>query len=836
MKKFMFALHCCCVLVIYAGNSLLAQGTTVPVNVSYKFNNNYFPLVQMHKAASIYIDAADAEVVNIAATAFQNDIKLTTGLSPSVIKNSKNLSAYPVVIGTIGQSSLIGQLIKNKKIQAEKVRGKWETFSIAVVNNPFPKVKQALVIFGSDKRGTAFGVFELSRMMGVSPFVWWADVAPAHHDAVYITPGKSIEGPPSVKYRGIFLNDEDWGLRPWAAKNMDKDKKDIGPRTYEKIFELLLRLKANYLWPAMHPGTKAFWYYKENPVLARKYAIIMGSSHHEPMLRNTEFEWNENFKEEYGKAHGDWRYDTNKEEIYRFFDDRAKQSVNNDAIYTVGMRATKDGAMSGPASTEGKVKILEDVIHDQREILSKRLNKPADEVPQLFCPYKEVLPLYRAGLKLPEDVTILWVDDNHGYIRQLPNPAEQKRSGGSGVYYHFSYWGTPQDYLWLCSTSPALTAYEMNKAYQFNARKIWVFNVGDLKPAELETQFAMDMAWNVSKWPPEKAGDYALSWAKETFGEAYALRIAAIKAEYYRLAAAGKPEHVDLVSYTETEANQRLKDYQELANQAEELAKSIPARLQDAYYELILYPVEGAKLMNEKILYAKKSIGTDISASASSAYLQKAQQAYDKIQSLTRKYNDTVAGGKWNGMMDAHPRNIAMFDAPEKLLEKNMQNAIYNLAKDSGTTYIPASAYQRKQDSEGLSVKTIAGLGITGRGVTVRPFPDKSFPENEVGNAPYVEYKVKLAKGSNRITVKCLPTFRVYDGLFMRYGIALKNQPVQVVDLKSLAETKPWEANVLRGYTQGETVFKANEAGEHIVRIYLLDPGLVINELEVQVM
>jgi hypothetical protein len=815
-------------------DSIKAQTLASPVKITYKFATGNFPLVDANKAATLYIDAADAEVVSIAATAFQNDIKLTTGVSSSIIKSNNNLSAYPVIIGTIGQSFLIDQLIRTKKIQAEKVRGKWETFSIAVVNNPFPKVKQALVICGSDKRGTAFGVFELSRRMGVSPFVWWADVTPAHHDAVYITPGKSIEGPPSVKYRGVFLNDEDWGLRPWAANKMDIDKKDIGPKTYAHVFELLLRLKANYLWPAMHPGTKAFWYYPQNPELARKYAIIMGSSHHEPMLRDTEFEWNENFKEEYGKEHGDWRYDTNKEEIYRFFDDRVKQSVNNDAIYTVGMRATKDGAMPGPSTIEGKVKILENVIHDQREILTKRLNKPASEVPQVFCPYKEVLPLYRAGMKLPEDVIITWVDDNHGYIRQLPNPKEQKRTGGSGVYYHFSYWGTPQDYLWLCSTSPVLTSYEMSKAYHFNARKMWVFNVGDLKPAELETQFAMDLAWDVDKWSPEKASQYPYAWASETFGAPYAKSIAAIKATYYRLAASGKPEHIDRVIYTEAEATQRLKDYELLSKQAEELAKNIPSRLQDAYFELILYPVEGAKLMNEKIFYAKKSLGQNLNTSMVSADVGKAQKSFEKIQLLTRKYNDTIAGGKWSGMMDAHPRDIAMFDTPQKLLDKNKQNVSYALAADSSISRIPAATFERKQDVQGLSIKTIEGLGMSGKGVTVLPFPNKSFAENEAGNAPFIEYKIKLAKGENRITVKCLPTFRVYDGLLMRYGIAIQDQPVQVVNLESLAETQPWEANVLRGYTQGTTIFKADQAEEKTIRIYLLDPGLVINQLEVK--
>lgn len=808
-----------------------------PIKIKFEYGKDCFPLVTKGDAATLFIDSNEASVVKLVAAAWCKDINLLTNMKPGISFNTMQLTSYPVIAGTLNKSSLIGQLVRNKKISVAGIQNQWETFSIAVVNHPFKDVKQALVIYGSDDRGTAFGLFELSRMLGVSPFYYWADVKPAQHDNLFVTQGRSIEGPPSVKYRGIFLNDEDWGLRPWAAQNMDTDKKDIGPRTYEKVFELLLRLKANYLWPAMHPGTKAFWYYPENPELARKYAIIMGSSHHEPMLRNTEFEWNENFKEEYGKNHGEWRYDLNKEEIYRFFEDRVKQSKNNEAIYTVGMRATKDGAMSGPENIQGRIKVLESVIADQRKILTTEINKPADQVPQVFCPYKEVLELYQAGLKVPDDVMITWVDDNHGNIRQLPNPKEQKRSGGNGVYYHFSYWGTPEDYLWLCSTSPSLIAYELNKAYDFNARKMWVFNVGDLKPAELETQFGMDMAWNIKKWSAVNAHHYAYSWAAETFGVAYAKDIAAIKATYYRLAAAGKPEHVDKVNYTPEEIELRLKEYQLLDSIAEALGARIPERLKDAYYQLILYPVKGARLMNEKIFYARKSLQLARLGNADAlVFSKKSRQAYDAIQSLTRKYNDTIANGKWHGMMDAKPRNAKVYNMPPVASVENIQKGVVeDTVKVSPDKQIIAAAdYIDKKNTPGTAITTVEGLGMNGRGVSVLPFVPKSFSTKDALNAPYISYRIKLKAGINIITVKCLPTFRIYDGLSLRYGITVNDQPMQVEDLSSLAETAPWGVNVLRGYNQGRSTVNLSANGETIVRIYFLDPGLVINQIEIE--
>jgi hypothetical protein len=287
-----------------------------------------------------------------------------------------------------------------------------------------------LVIAGSDRRGTAYGIFHLSRLMGVSPFVWWADVFACKEKSSYMFQVPYISKEPSVQYRGIFINDEDWGLQPWAAKNMDTDIKDIGPKTYAKVFELLLRLKANYIWPAMHPCTRAFYYYKQNPKVADDYAIVVGSSHAEPMLRNNVFEWAVNFENEYGKKSGEWRYDTNKDIVYNYWNDRVKQATNYESVFTVGMRGVHDSGMPGPKDADEKLKLLEQIITDQRQMLQNNFKKQPDKLPQIFVPYKEVLSLYRRGMKLPDDITIIWPDDNHGYIRQLPNEAEQKRSGG----------------------------------------------------------------------------------------------------------------------------------------------------------------------------------------------------------------------------------------------------------------------------------------------------------------------------------------------------------------------------------------------------------------------
>ena len=358
------------------------------ISVTHTAPSDGFTLVESSNASTLVIDTADAEVVSIAATALSEDIKLITGITPEISMQTVGTSA--VIIGTIGHSLLIDSLIKTGKIDTDNIVGKWETFCITVVDNPFESLEKALVIYGSDPRGTAFGIFEFSKLMGVSPWVWWADVEPQQHSNIYVTGGESIFGPPSIQYRGIFLNDEDWGLQPWAAKHIDTDVKDIGPKTYAKIFELMLRCKANYIWPAMHPSTKAFWYYKGSPEMAKKYNIVLGSSHAEPMLRNNVDEWKNNFYEEYGYASGDFNWATNSDVLTMYWRDRAKQSKGNDALYPVGIRGIHDYVMSGYNSDAERAAATKEVINVQRQILSEELGKPANDIPQVFFRIKRL--------------------------------------------------------------------------------------------------------------------------------------------------------------------------------------------------------------------------------------------------------------------------------------------------------------------------------------------------------------------------------------------------------------------------------------------------------------
>ena len=790
-----------------------------------------FPLVTAGKAAILIVDPQDAEVVTIAAKALSGDIKLITGVQPVVVNQLG--TEVPVIIGTVGKSKLIDLLVSTGKISVDNVAGKWETFSLTVVKNPFPGVTTALVIFGSDPRGTAFGVFELSKLMGVSPMVWWADVLPKERASLYISAGESIVGPPSVQYRGIFLNDEDWGLKPWAAKNMDVDVKDIGPRTYERIFELLLRCKANYIWPAMHNCTKAFWYYPENSVLARRYQIVLGSSHCEQMLRNNEDEWRNNFVSEYGTVSGDWNWATNSTKIKRYWSDRVTQSKNQEAVYTLGMRGIADSGLPGYSTDATKQAALIDIIANQRTMLTTNLGKDASTVPQIFCPYKEALTLYRLGLHLADDITLCWADDNFGYIRQLSNPQEQLRKGGGGVYYHFSYWGVPESYLWLSSNSPTQASNELSKAYATNSKKLWVFNIGDIKPQEMEMQFGLELAWDVNSWTPEKAYLYSKHWAAETFGEEFAESIGKIKQEYYRLAASGKPEHIFVVSYSDKEIQQRLTDYENLVQASRTVQASIPVRLQDAYYQLIAYPVEGAANMNVKVLAARQSLAYAAAGNPEAMDLSsKALAAYQNIIDLTKKYNTEIAGGKWNGMMNYAPQSFAHFYAPKVATVFNTDKPLPATTVDS-VFVTPASNFRAKNDA-GQTILTIVGLGIQKSALTVLPLDMTTYTAANVTSSPYAEYDIPVSEDNNIIKVRCVPTFPVYTGLKLRYAISVEGVTPVFFNIATSAETPAWSKNILQGFAFGESKYQSTANKTIKVRVYFTDPGLAISDLTVQ--
>jgi hypothetical protein len=656
------------------------------------FQQGAFSLVNGKIASSILIDTADAEVVRLASKAITSDIELITGAKPAIISTPESQTDKIIIAGTIGESVYVDDLIKTKKLDVSKIQNKWESFIITTVNTPMKGVKQALVIAGSDKRGTAYGLFEISRMIGVSPWVWWADVIPTKRKNLFVTPGSFISNEPAVKYRGIFLNDEDWGLQPWAAKTFEPETADIGPKTYSKIFELLLRLKANLIWPAMHPSTKAFFHYPGNKKVAADYSIIIGSSHAEPMLRNNVDEWNE-------KTMGRFNYVTNKATVQKYWEDRVKESSSVNAMYTMGMRGVHDSKMEGVNSPKEAVPLLELIFEDQRKMLQTHIDNDITAVPQVFTAYKEVLEIYDSGLKLPEDITIVWPDDNYGYIQRLANENEQKRVGGTGVYYHTSYWGRPHDYLWINGTHPSLVREEMMKAYEMKADKLWVLNVGDIKPHEYNTELFMDMAFNPLPFKDSKySKQHLLSWLEKIFGKGKAQKIQTVLWEYHQLAFERRPEFMGWsrtepttqTKYSEynhfyygDEAQKRIDKYEALVKEVKALRTQMVTKDADAFYQLVYYPVVGASLMNKKFLYRDKVyLYAKQNRASAFDYAALSKQAYDSIVAETEYYNNSLANGKWMNMMSMIPRNLPVYQEPVLSEIKIDRAAVWNIAPE----------------------------------------------------------------------------------------------------------------------------------------------------------
>jgi hypothetical protein len=833
-----------------------------------------FPLVFEKSTADVCVDAADFKVVQIAAENLAGDVERVTGIKPAIklASGSANFSKSAVLIGTLGKSVLIDGLVKAGKLNVSGIRGKWESYLIVTVQNPLPGVESGLVIAGSDRRGTAFGVFELSESIGVSPWYWWADVTPRHRDTLVIGAGTYVQGPPSVKYRGIFINDEDWSLQPWAAKTFEPETKDIGPKTYAKIFELLLRLKANYLWPAMHPCTKAFNFYPENKRVADDYGIVMGASHCEQMLRNNVGEWDI-------KIRGEWNYETNRDNIVKYWEERLQENGKYDNIYTIGMRGIHDGAMPGGGTLDEKTARLQRVIGDQREMISKLVNPHPEQVTQIFCPYKEVLDLYQNGLKLPEDVTLVWPDDNYGYIRQLSNPDEQRRKGGAGVYYHASYWGAPADYLWLCTTPPALIWEEMTKAYDYNARNVWVLNVGGMKKAEIAMDFFLRLAWDIHFGSPPPAtksngqvpvafdqSDVLEQWAARTFSSEHARETATILDEYYRLNFAAKPEHLLQTNFSfdnYNEAQERLDHFAALMKKTDALFEKIEPPLKDAFFEMVVYPVRGSALMNEKILNAVRSRELEAQGSPEAgAYTTKAQKALDQIQEETRHFNDDIAGGKWKYAVSSAPRKLAVFQKPEQAVkplpasQASATPVVAESKKNSVTEKIP-TGFKGWIESDGIvsiptekpsrvinrgssAWKIIDGLGRENNAMEVLPATNPSVASGQIAaKAPALEYGFATISnsGNAQVTVHCIPSHEAAPGAGLRYAVAIDDESPRIVNIEpgkrgvDLEKNGAWKTNVLRGAVIGVSDHTIKSGGMHALHIWALDAGVAVEKI-----
>ncbi|MES2440175.1 MAG: glycosyl hydrolase 115 family protein [Verrucomicrobiota bacterium] len=773
-------------------SALLPAWAEPSVSLLEKQEAGSFALAAQGTAARIVTDPADFKVVSLAAECLADDIERVTGRRPGTGGEAA------VIIGTIGRSKLIDGLIASRKLDVSGIRGKWEAFVIATVKDPLPGVASGLVIAGSDRRGTAFGVFDLSETIGVSPWVWWADVAPQRREAVFLSSGSRVQGSPGVKYRGIFINDEDWGLQPWAAKTFEPETKDIGPKTYAKICELLLRLKANYLWPAMHPSTKAFNFYPANKTVADDHAIVMGSSHAEPMLRNNVDEWDK-------AVYGEWDYEKNRDGVLKYWEERVKENGKFENVFTIGMRGLHDSAMPGGGGTKDKVARLQRAIDDQQAMLAREVDKNLSQIPQAFVPYKEALLLYQNGLRVPDHATLVWPDDNYGYIRQLSSPAEQKRKGGSGIYYHLSYWGAPADYLWLCTTPPALIWEEMHKAWENGARDLWVLNIGDIKPGEIGMEFFLRMAWNPGAWKETAQMDFLNDWAARNFGREHAAGIAAILDEYYRLNFPAKPEHLMKAGFTDhyQEKELRLKRFASLVEKTNAIYQEMPAARRDAFYELLVYPVRGSALMNQKYL------GPDPMA------------AHEKIQSETKFFNEKVAGGKWRHIMSAAPRKLAVFQKPAAAPPA----ATSSEPVDTNYVSLEAERPARATGGNGVSWKVIAGLGRSGDSVALLP------TTAEIPPSAVMEYDfTALKEGPAKVLVYCIPTHALRPGMKLRYSASIDAGPAAIVDIDTAEFSKPWAENVLRGAAIGTTDAQLT-AGRHTLKIRPLDPGVVFDKI-----
>jgi hypothetical protein len=523
------------------------------------------------------------------------------------------------------------------------IAGKWESFLIQAVPKPLPGVAGALVIAGSDKRGTIYGIYDLSEQIGVSPWYWWADVPVGHRDALFVKPGRFVQGEPAIKYRGIFLNDEAPALSGWTREKFG----GFNHNFYVKVFELILRLKGNYLWPAMWGSA-----FNEddplNPKLADEYGIVMGTSHHEPMLRAQQ-EWKRH-------GRGPWNYATNPDVLRAFWDEGIERNKAYESIVTLGMRGDGDMPMAATGGMEANKALLEQIVADQRSIIAKRIGPDLTRVPQDWALYKEVQEYYEAGMRVPDDVTLLWCDDNWGNLRRLPTPEETKRSGGAGIYYHFDYVGGPRNYKWL-NTNPIAKIWEqMNLAYEYDARRIWIVNVGDLKPMEFPIEYFLSLAWNPARWPHEKIAEFGRLWAEREFGKTYAADIADIVSKYTKYNGRRKPELLEPGTFSLEnygEADTVLAEWQALAHRAEEIYRRLPENAKDAFFELVLFPSKACAQVNELYIAAAKNhlYAAQGRASANDA-AARVRQMFQADADLSAAYNHSLANGKWDHMMD----------------------------------------------------------------------------------------------------------------------------------------------------------------------------------------
>ena len=785
-------------------------------------------LINSNDKVEIYMDANDCRGVSYAANALVKDISKVSGSQATITSNQK----ATILVGTIGHSAAIDQLIKQKRINGNLLKGKREKFIITVVNNQ-------LVIAGSDRRGTIYGIYELSQQMGVSPWYDWADVPVEHHDSIFVNRGTYSDGEPAVRYRGIFLNDEAPCLTSWVKNTYGTEYGDH--RFYQRVFELILRLRGNMMWPAMW-GWAFYADDAENEKTADEMGVVMSTSHHEPMARN---------HQEYArnrKGWGPWNYQKNKANLQKFFREGIERMKGTEQIVTIGMRGDGDEAMSAEADT----KLMTNIINDQRKIIADVTGRKASETPQVWALYKEVLDYYDKGMKVPDDVTLLLCDDNWGNVRRVPNAQERKHKGGWGLYYHVDYVGAPRNSKML-NVTPVQNPWEqLTLAYENGIDRLWILNVGDLKPMEYPISQFMDMAWNPRKYDVNNITRHTRDWCAQQFGESQADEAARILNLICKYNGRCTPEMLDKNTYSleNGEWQEVVNQYLQLEADALRQYNCLPASYHDAYRQIILFPIE--MMSNLHQMYFAQAQNHALYKQGNpkaNVWADECERRFKRDSLICDYYNHKMAGGKWNGMMtQKHIGYKSWNDDFEKdtcpeLFRVTSKDGVI-ISANNGVVEIEAPYYSSKTDAAEAKWTEIPFMGKSVSAMTLMPYT-----KSVKGASITYKFKMQVSKTSDgkafngkqkvRIHVITKSTLDYLNKGGLTYGVSLDGaSPVEVNFNKDLNEKPENIYNIYYPTIATRIVDKvielelpASSDGIHTLTLTPNDPAIVFEKI-----
>ena len=764
-------------------------------------------------------------VVTTALEMWSEDMMDVTGTRPR-----RKGTGAKVRIVQLDSDKGAAKVLKEAGIDVERLRKQKDAFCIKAHG-------QQLIVAGSNGRGTAYGILELSRMAGVSPWKWRADEKPERRERLALPADFHTMQSPSVEYRGIFINDEDWSTRPWSWQTHSPARPGmISAQTYRQVFRLLMRLRANAIWPAMHESTTPFFLVPGAKEAADSCGIVIGTSHCEPMMRNNVGEWN---KEERGA----YNYMTNKEGVQRYWAERLQETGRYENIYTIGMRGIHDGAMEGVGrNLNEQTAALQQVIDDQRVMLGKYVSKHVEQIPQQFVPYKEVLQVMENGLSVPDDVMLTWCDDNYGYMTRLSDSLQQKRQGGAGVYYHLSYWGRPHDYLWLSTTQPGLIYNEMREAYDHNARRMWIANVHELKTAAYDLELFLDLAWDINAVGPSTLFDHLRHWLCREFGQQAGERLLPVMQEFYRLTAIRKPE---FMGWTQVELDKKkyprgwsevqdtefsltsfggeldryLTDWRKVTDGLAEAERLLPGNRQATFFSHVKYPVLSAAAMSRKMLEAQRARVSDGEVQRTAC--AKSMAAYQEIHGLTDSYN-RLSGGKWRHLIVDNPRGLNVFKAPRLplvLSDKEMAEYTEHSDKDVSEWVNDGSCIARNAcqwDKADGGAVCVQALGHSMKAVRL--------PKGQS-----LTYSFCCAEeGEALLRLALIPT-QPSDRGDLRFSVSLDGGKPHTFSLKEPFRSERWKQNVLRQQAIREIPVSIGK-GTHTLTFQALDHHIVLDQ------